>query len=112
VQEKLSRLKKEKRANIQKLQTRQQESKTVSNILLFINYLEQLSIKIEAQIRKLQKATQTVNQMRADLISIMKKRKTLEKLKEKEWLAYQRKLLHAERKFNDEVAATRHVRKR
>jgi flagellar FliJ protein len=111
VQKKLSRLKKEKRANIQNLQTRQQESKTVSNILLFINFIEQLCAKIETQIRRLQKATQMVNQKRDDLISIMKKRKILEKLKEKEWLAYQQKILHEERKFNDEVAATRHVRK-
>jgi flagellar biosynthesis chaperone FliJ len=41
----------------------------------------------------------------------MKKRKTLEKLKEKEWLEYQQKMMQAERKFNDEVAATRHIRK-
>ena len=52
-----------------------------------------------------------VTQKRDNLIAIMKKRKTLEKLKEKEWLEYQQKLMQAERKFNDEVAATRHIRK-
>ena len=44
-------------------------------------------------------------------LNIMKKRKTLEKLKEKEWLAYQQKKMQEERKFNDEIASTRHVRK-
>jgi len=45
------------------------------------------------------------------LIGIVKKRKTLEKLKEKQWLAYQQKMMQNERKLMDEVASTRHARK-
>ncbi len=110
-QEKLRRLKKAKRENIQKLQARQKEHHNISNILIFINYIEQLSRDIEAQMQQVRKASKKVTQKRDNLIEIMKKRKTLEKLKEKEWLEYQQKMLHEERKFNDEVAATRHVRK-
>ena len=111
-QEKLRRIKKDKRENIQKLQARQKEHHNISNILIFINYIEQLSRNIETQVQQVHKASKNVTQKRDNLIAIMKKRKTLEKLKEKEWLEYQQKMMQDERKFHDEVAATRHARKR
>ena len=110
-QEKLRRLKKAKRENIQKLQARQKEHHNISNILIFINYIEQLSRDIAAQMQQVRKASKNVKQKRDNLIAIMKKRRTLEKLKEKERLDYQQKGMQAERKFNDEVASTRHIRK-
>jgi len=110
-QEKLRHQKIDKRENIQKLQARQKERHNISNILIFINYIEQLSRDIEAQLQQVVKASENVTQKRHNLIAIMKNRKTLEKLKEKEWLEYQQKMLLAERKFNDEVAATGHIRK-
>jgi len=110
-QEKLRRIKDDKRENIQKLQVRRKERHNVSNILIFTNYIEQLSRDIEAQMQQVRKASKNVTQKRDNLITLMKKRKTLEKLKEKEWLEYQQKMMQAERKFNDEVTATRHIRK-
>ena len=110
-QEKLRRLKKDKRVNIQKLQTRQEGRHHPSEILIFINYISQLSSEIKAQVQQVHKAEENVTQKRNNLIAIVKKRKTLEKLKEKEWLEYQQKMMQAERKFNDEVTATRHIRK-
>ena len=110
-QEKLRRIKKDKRENIQKMQARQKERHNISNILIFSNYIEKLSRDIEARIQQVRKASKNVNQKRDNLITLMKKRKTLEKLKEKEWLEYQQKMMQDERKFNDEVAATRHIRK-
>ena len=111
VQDHLRHLKKDKHDNVQNLQTRQKEPHSTSNILIYINYIEQLSRDIEAQREQVRIASREVRQKRADLIAVVKKRKTLEKLKEKEWLAYQRNMMQAERKFNDEVAATRHGRK-
>ena len=110
-QEKLKDLKKERRDNIQRLHLKQEEHHNSANILIFTNYIEKLSRDIEAQKRQMQHVAQKVTQNREQLIAAMKKRKTLEKLKEKGWLAYQRKMMQAERKFNDEVAATRHARK-
>ena len=111
VQKTLSCIKKEKRENIRELQRQQEKSHSVPKIILFINYIKQLARNIEKQIQRLRKATKRVTQKRDNLIFIMKKRKTLEKLKEKEWLAYQQKKMQEERKFSDEVAATRHIRK-
>ena len=110
-QEKLRRQKQQKRENIQRLQTRQKESTGISDILLYINYIAQLSKTIETQTTCVREAAKKVKQKRNELIDIMKKRKTLEKLKEKDWRAYQKKKLQDERKFMDEVAAARHVRK-
>ena len=78
---------------------------------MFANYIEQLSRDIEAHKQLVEQAAQTAARRRDRLITVMKKRKTLEKLKEKEWLAYQQKMMQVERKLNDEVAANRHVRK-
>ena len=110
-QEKLRRLKKDKRENIQKLQARQKELHNASTIIMSINYIEKLSSDLAAQMKQVGKASEKVTQKRLNLIAIMKKRKTLEKLKEKDRLEYQQKMMQAERKINDEVAATRHIRK-
>ncbi len=110
-QEKLRCLKKIKRENIQKLQARQKELHNVSSIIISINYIEKLSRDVAAQMEQVGKASEKVTQKRHHLIAIMKKRKMLEKLKEKDRLEYQQKMMQAERKINDEVAATRHIRK-
>ena len=110
-QEKLRCLKKIKRENIQKLQARQKELHNVSTIIIAINYIEKLSRDVAAQMEQVGRASEKVTQKRHHLIAIMKKRKMLEKLKEKDRLEYQQKMMQAERKINDEVAATRHIRK-
>ncbi len=110
-QEKLKGIKKDRRDNIRKLKAKQTERHNASNVLIFINYIDQLSRDLDAQVQEVNLASQYVTEKRDNLIAIMKKRKTLEKLKEKEWLEYQKNMMQAERKFNDEVAATRHIRK-
>lgn len=109
-QEHLRRSKKDRRDNVQELYVRQKERHSTPNILIYTKYIEQLSRGIETQREQVSIASQDVRRKRDDLIAIVKKRKTLEKLKENERLAYQQKMLQAERKFNDEVAATRHIR--
>ena len=111
-QEHLRRLKNDRHDNVRILQDRQKEHHSTTNILIYLKYIEQLSREIEVQREQVSRASQDVRQKRADLIAVVKKRKTLEKLKENEWLAYQQKMMQAERKFNDEVAGARHIRKR
>lgn len=103
-QARLHRKKKEIRRCMRDLQRKQKESKTVSDILLYVNYLKQLSKEIKSQMEKVLAAEKKMIRKRKDLISAMKKRKTLEKLKEKRWIAYQQKTLKQEQKFIDEVA--------
>ena len=110
-QEQLRHLKNDKRDNVQMLQARQKKRHNPSSILMYMKYIEQLAGEIEAQRNQVNKAFQDVRHKREELITVVKKRKTLEKLKENEQLAYQQKMIQAERKFNDEVAAARHIRK-
>ena len=108
---KLYRLKEDKRENTQKLQAKQKNHINVSVIILSVNYIRQLSKNIEKQTDCVREAARKVNQKRSELVMIVKKRKTLEKLKEKEQLAYQQIMLQNERKLMDEVASIRHARK-
>jgi flagellar FliJ protein len=104
--------KREHRENVQQLQAKQKASINVSDIILAVNFIQQLSKNIEDQTKCVREATKTVSQKRNELIIIVKKRKTLEKLKEKEWVAYQKKMMQNERKLMDELASTKHARKR
>jgi flagellar protein FliJ len=103
--------KREHRENVQQLQAKQKARINVSDIILAVNYIQQLSKNIKDQTKCVREATTAVNQKRNELIMIVKKRKTLEKLKEKEWLAYQKKMMQNERKLMDELASTRQARK-
>jgi flagellar protein FliJ len=109
-QEKLRIEKRDKRLNLLELRKKQRNSSTVTEILLFLNYIEQLSKNIEIQALRVQKVKKTVIQKRNELILIMKKRKTVEKLREKQWQGYRQKLAKTERTLMDEVAAGRYVR--
>ena len=109
--EKLERKKKEKQESLEKLQVKKQESTTVSDIMLYMNYIQQLSEDIEDQAMHVHKTAKLVDQKRHELVSIMQKHKTLKNLKYKEQQAYQQKLMQDERKLMDELASIRHARK-
>lgn len=109
---KLCRLKEEKLENTQKLQAKQKNHINVSVIILSVNYIRQLSQNIEKQTNRVREATCKVNQKRTELVIVVKKRKTLEKLKEKEQLVFHQKMLQNERKLMDEAASIRHAKKR
>ena len=106
----LDRKKKDKQESLEKLQAKKKESTTVYGIMLYINYLQQLSKDIEDQALRVHRAEKVVDQKRHELISIMQKRKTLKTIKHKEKQAYQQKLMQDERKSMDELASIRHAR--
>jgi flagellar FliJ protein len=108
----LLQIKTKKQKSLEILQARKKISTTVTDIRLYVNYIQQLSMDIEYQARHVQKSAKIVDQKRHDLIAIMKKRKTLQKLKSKEKLTYQRTLMQDERKLMDELASIRFARKK
>ena len=81
--EKLEQKKKEKQESLEKLQVKKKESKTVSDIMLYMNYIQQLSKDIEDQAMHVHKNIKLVDQKHHELISSMRKRKTLKNLKYK-----------------------------
>ncbi len=108
---KLVQKKREKQESLDKLQAKKNESTTVSDINLYLNYIQQLSKDIEDQAMQVYKTAELVDQKRHELISIMQKHKTLKKINSKEKLAYDQKLLRDQRKLMDELASMRYARK-
>ena len=104
-QNKLRQLKEKMREYSQRLQQRQRKSGTASDLILYLQYLDRLSQELKHQNRQVIAAEKDFKNRRHDLIEIMKKRKILEKLKEKRSKSYHQQMLKNERKFMDEVAA-------
>ena len=107
----LEEKKRKKLEELENLQAKKKDCTTVSDILLHMNYIQQLSREIEDQAKRAHQTSQLVDEKRHELVSIMQKHKTLKKLKYKEEQVYQKKLIQNERKMMDEVAATRHGRR-
>ena len=109
--EKLDRKKREKQESLENLHEKKKESTTVSDILLYMNFIQRLSKEIEDQAMRIHKTAKIVDQKRHELVAIMQKHKALKKLKYKEQQAYQQKLMQNERKLMDELSSIRHARK-
>lgn len=104
-QKKLRIIIQKKREYSQELQQRQRNDGTVSELILYFRYLDRLSKDLDNQKHRVAVAEKQFNKKRKDLIGIMKKRKMLEKLKEKGWKGFQHRMLKKERDFMDEIAA-------
>ena len=103
--DKLWLLRQKKRKYVQQLHEKQTDGRPVSEIKLFVDFVEQLAKEMEVQRRKVLDAERDLNLKRQDLIAAMKERKTLDRLKEKGLQAYEEKQLKAERNLMDEVAS-------
>jgi len=109
--EKLGVLRQKKRKTIQQLQKTQSTGRPASEIKLYVDFIERLSKETEAQSTKVLEADRKFNQKRQDLIAAMKKRKTLDRLKEKDLRVYEQNQLRKERNFMDEVAGHQFIQK-
>ena len=110
-QGKLRQHKVDKRHSVRELQAKQSADINTADIILSVNYIQRLTQTIESQKIWVRDAAKQVNRKRSELIDVVKKRQTLEKLKEKEWLAYRQQIMQDERKQMDEVASIRCARK-
>ena len=109
--EKLGVLRQKMRNTVQQLQKTQSAGKPASEIKLYVDFIERLSKEMEAQRKKVLEAERKFNQKRQDLIAAMKKRKTLDRLKEKDLQVYEKKQLKKERNLMDEVAVHQFIQK-
>ena len=95
--------KKRQRFNME-LQLKQKEGITVFENLLYFNFMDQLSGKVNTQKDEILKVGKQCDQKRKDLIEAVKERKTLDKLKEKKMDIYKQELSKNEREFLNDVA--------
>ena len=104
---KLAKLKDTRRQFRDEWQSKQQQTMTVSESLLYVRFFEKISGKITRQTEQVSEAENAVDAKRDDLIEAVKKRKALEILKEKGFKRYQQRMLLNERNFMDEMASVR-----
>ncbi len=110
-QDHLQLLKKRKRRHLHQLQTRQKAGGAASEIKLYVDFVDHLATLLAAQHQRVMEAQQRFDQARQTLIAAMKKRKALEKLKEKGRKAYEQTQLKKERNLLDEVAGHQYLLK-
>jgi flagellar FliJ protein len=103
--DKLWRLRQKKRKTVLLLQEKQTDGRPAAEIKLYIDFVEQLSKKMQAQKQNVKEAERNYSLKRQDLVAAMKKRKILDRLKEKGLQAYEQEQLKKERNLMDEVAA-------
>lgn len=103
--DKLWLLRQKKRKTVLRLQEKQTDGRPASEIKLYIDFVEQLSKEMEAQKQNVLTAERKFSLKRQDLVAAMKKRKILDRLKEKGLQAYEKEQLKKERNLMDEVAA-------
>ena len=107
----LEKIRKEKIKCREELKKKQSDGKKVNEIILYFNYLDKLSKDIGKQKRCLKDVEKEYDIKRSELIEAMKKRKTLERLKEKEMKAFNYSEMKVETNIMNEVAANRFIRK-
>jgi flagellar FliJ protein len=107
-EQKLHQLKQDWRRCSLDLHQRQQKGGTVSGLIMYFRYLDRLARDIDDQKKQVVKAKKQFDRKRHELLEIVKKRKTLEKLRERGFLKYTRGLLKKEQHLMDEAAANRY----
>ena len=85
---------------------------TAADLITYQSYLHRLADDLEKQKKLVAAAQQKVDKKQAMLIDALKARKILDKLKEKQSLAYDQRLTRNEQIFMNEVAGSRHLRRR
>lgn len=104
-------LKDKKRQNRQQLETMQKQGSPASELKLYVDFIEHLKTELEAQLERVRQAQIQFDSIHHALMAVMKKRKALEKLKEKGRKAYDQIQLKKERALLDDVAGHQFVLK-
>ena len=103
----LASIRQDKDKAIKEVHQKQLRGIAISEHILYANFLEGLARSLVVQQEKIKESENKFAQKRDDLIEAVKKRKTIENLKEKGFAAYSRKLLKLDQDFLDEVAVCR-----
>ncbi len=104
-------LKKKKRRNVQLLEARQKKGRPASELKLYVDFIDHLTAELEAQAERVMEAQRQFDATRQELMAAMKKRKMLEKLKEKGRRAYEQTQLKKERALLDDVSGHQYILK-
>jgi flagellar FliJ protein len=104
-------LKKKKRQTLQLLHARQKQGGAAAELKLCVDFIDHLSAEMKTQREKIMQTQRQFDSIHQALLAAMKKRKTLEKLKEKDRRAYEQSQMKKERHLLDDVAGHQFVLK-
>jgi flagellar FliJ protein len=93
------------------MRRKQRDHFRADDMLLYYPYLERLKQDIELHMKRVAAAERKVAQKRQALLEAMRKRKILDKLKEKQLQAHLKAEAGREQRFTDESAAQQHARR-
>jgi flagellar FliJ protein len=96
---------------MREMRRKQRDCFRADDILLYYPYLERLTQEIELHMKSVAAAERKVAQRRQALLEAMKKRKILDKLKEKQFQTHLKAEAGREQRFTDESAAQQHARR-
>ena len=106
----LTAYQREKRYYEEELVEREEKEINVSEALLYRDYLRGMRIRIKEQRDVVAKAKGDLDIKQNELLNATKKRKVLEKVKEKEWKRFKENLERKERILIDEVGMRKYQR--
>lgn len=89
------------------LKDKQVKSVTISETLLYVRYIEQVSKCLDSQKEKILNTEKDIDQKREDLCEAMKNRKALERLRERGFETYKYAMMKKEQSFINDMAAAR-----
>jgi flagellar FliJ protein len=89
-----------------------QENMPLERVLIIVNYIPVMREVIDNIANELESAEQEVEKARQILLGRVKETRTLNKLREKEWLLYLEECNREEQKLIDEIAITRYSRQK
>jgi flagellar FliJ protein len=104
-------LKKKKRQTLQLLHARQKQGGAAAELKLCVDFIDHLSAEMKTQREKIMQTQRQFDSIHQALLAAMKKRKTLEKLKERDRRAYEQSQMKKERHLLDDVAGHQFVLK-
>jgi flagellar FliJ protein len=104
------RLRKSKRESLYRLQTVQHESRRVTEIALHLEYLAKLSRELGRRKVQLLAAQKAFQSKRTELLEALRRRKMLEKLREKDLRAHELESRRQETKFLDQIGVHQYLR--
>ncbi|MGD2024275.1 MAG: flagellar export protein FliJ [Desulfobacterales bacterium] len=104
-------LKKKKRQTLQLLHARQKQGGAAAELKLCVDFIDHLSAEMKTQREKIMQTQRQFDSIHQALLAAMKKRKTLEKLKEKDRRAYEQSQMKKERHLLDDVAGHQFILK-
>ena len=88
----------------EELQQKQMKNFNVSDILLYTDFLQEVSKEIEKQSKKILEAEKRVDHKREELVGAMKNRKIIDRLREKGLKAHVQELSKKEQSLMNEAA--------